>query len=348
MKKVFNPWKISTLDEEDYNFLKKHFRLANFNFNLTDNPMFSIRNLILGHDNFDKWLMAAKNGKKVALVSGFMTSGNFHVGSLAVLKQMAYYQQKYNTKIFIPLADLEAICVRKIKKEDINNIVTRFLSHFHAAGLNLDKCNIYLQTQNLDVLRYASIFTSNINSEDIKKIYDRKMTLGEVFSSLVMVADILYPQMLSYDKTLITLGIDEISHFMLTKELVKKLDYDFPAITYNKMITGLQGSKMGKSIPENSILLTDSPETIEFKLNKLRDKKFPLVRNCAFNILQWFCEDDFVIEKITKEKDMKIANNLAIDNAIKVTKDILRQHQKRYENFLERAEKIVSTLYRGA
>lgn len=347
MEKVFNPWKISTLDEEDYNFLKKHFCLDDFNFNLVDNPTFSRRNLVLGHDNFDKWLISAEDSKKVALVSGFMTSGNFHVGSLAVLKQMAYYQQKYHAKIFIPLADLEAICVRKTKREDVDKIVTQFLAHFHAAGLNLDKCNIYLQTQNLDVLRHAAIFTSNIDLEDIEKMYDRKMTLGETFSSLVMVADMLYPEMLSYDKTQITLGIDEINHFILTKELVKKLGYDFPTITCNKMITGLEGSKMGKSIPENSILLTDPSETIEYKLNSLRDKNFPLVRNSAFNILQWYCNDDTIIEQITREKDAKIANNLAIENAIKITKDILSQHQKRYKEFLERAEKIVPTLLGG-
>ena len=114
------------------------------------------------------------------------------------------------------------------------------------------------------------------------------------------------------------------------------------------MITGLQGSKMGKSIPENSILLTDSLLTIERKLNSLKDKNYPLIRNCAFNILQWFCEDDSLIEQITEERDMKKANNLAIINAIEVTKDLLRQHQKRYEEFLEEAEKIVPTLYGGS
>ncbi|MDL1957622.1 MAG: hypothetical protein LWW95_11360 [Candidatus Desulfofervidus auxilii] len=348
MKKVFNPWKISTLSEEDYIFLKKYFNLSDFNFDLRDKPIFSKRNVILGHDNFDVWLKAANEGKKVALVSGFMTSGCLHIGSLTILKQMAYYQQKYNATIFIPLADLEAICVRKVRKEYIDKIIIEFLSHFYAAGLDLEKCVIYLQTQNVEVLRRAIFFTSNIELKDMERIYDRKMSLGEVFSSLVMVSDILYPQTLSYEKTLITLGIDEISHFMLTKELVKKLGYDFPSITYNKMITGLQGSKMGKSIPKNSILLTDSPETIKQKLNSLRDKNFPLVRNCAFNILQWFCEDDSIIKEITEEKEVKVANNLAIEHAIEVTKHLLKQHQKRYEEFLEKAEEIAPTLYGGS
>jgi len=35
----------------------------------------------------------------VALVSGFMTSGFLHLGSLTVLKQMAYYQKEYGAEV---------------------------------------------------------------------------------------------------------------------------------------------------------------------------------------------------------------------------------------------------------
>lgn len=116
MVKKLNPWKIPTLTPEHYNFLKRMYNLKDVNFSLKDNPNFIKRNLLIGHDNFKRWINKAKKKKKVALISGFMTSGFLHLGSLTVLKQMAYYQKKYNADVIIPIADLEAMCVRKNKR----------------------------------------------------------------------------------------------------------------------------------------------------------------------------------------------------------------------------------------
>lgn len=347
MKTILNPWKVSSLDEKDYHLLKRQFRLKSFEFNLINSPVFARRKLIIGHDNFDAWLKSAKKNKKVALVSGFMTSGKFHVGSLVVLRQMAYYQERYNARLFIPIADLEAICVRKTDEREVKKVLVEFLAHFHAAGIDINKCDIYLQSRNLDVLRQASIFTKHFKNKDFKRVYSRDLTIGEAFSSLVMVSDILYPQLLGYKNTLITLGIDEINHFILVKEIVKKINsnFIFPSITYHKLITGLTGSKMGKSIPENSILLTDSLKAAEDKLASLRDKNLPLAKNAAFNILQWYCTNDFIIEKILAEKNEKERNNLAIDYAIRTIIGILGNHQEKYKKFLNKAEKMASNLY---
>ena len=209
MSKKLNPWQIPTLTEKHYNYLRKLYNLAEMNFKLKNNPNFIKRNLIIGHDNFGKWIKKAEQGKKVALVSGFMTSGFLHMGSLAVLEQMVYYQNKYNANVIIPIADLEAMCVRKTKGSDLKKIIVEFLAHFFAAGLNPDKTKLYLQTKNLDVLKEAALFTSKIDIPELEKIYDRRLTLAEAFSSLVMAADILIPQIEGYEATLITLGIDE-------------------------------------------------------------------------------------------------------------------------------------------
>ena len=341
-----NPWKIPTLTPKGYKELAEYYSLESINFKLKKNPTFIRRNLIIGHDGFLKWLKYANARKKVSLVSGFMTSGFLHLGSLAVIKQMVYYQKNYGAKIIIPIADLEAMCVRKTDKIKIKTILIDFLAHFFAAGLSPKNTLIYLQTKNLEVLKEASLFTGKISLEDLEKIYDRKLNLGEIYSSLVMVADILYPQALNYESTLINLGIDEISHFVLVKEIIPLLGKNFyiPSITYNKMITGLNGSKMGKSMPENSILLIDKPEIAKSKLIKLKNRDMELFQNTAFNILEWYCEDDLIIKKIIGLSDKRQANNLAIDKACNVVENLLKDHQREYKKNFLKAKKLADKL----
>mgnify|MGYP001564583241 FL=1 len=319
------------------------------NFDLKDNPNFIKRHLIIGHDNFDVWLKKAKSGKKVALVSGFMTSGFLHLGSLTVLMQMAYYQKRYGAEVFIPIADLEAMCVRKTSSSEIRAILTDFLAHFYAAGLDMKKTKIYLQTKNLEILRKASLLTAKIDFSDLEKIYDRRLNFGEAFSSLVMAADILLPQEKGYEATLITLGIDEICHFILVKKLISLLGKEFylPSITYNKILTGLNGSKMGKSIPENSILLSDSLPVAVEKLEKLKNKNRDLFENTAFNILEWYSDEDSNVNKVLECPDKTEANNLAIEESCKIMSKLLSEHQRNYKKHYSVAKKLCDRLMKN-
>jgi tryptophanyl-tRNA synthetase len=345
--RMINPWKISTLTPKHYDILRRRYNLKNINFKLRDDPNFVKRNLIVGHENLDKFISKAKE-KKVALVSGFMTSGFLHLGSLTVIKQMVYYQKTYGVDVIIPIADLEAMCVRKTPLSEVRKRIVEFLAHFFAAGLDPKKTKIYLQTKNKKILEQAILFSSRIDLPELEKIYDRKLTLAEVISSLVMVSDILNPQFQKYQATLITLGIDGISHFSLTKKLISVVGKDFyqPSITYNKILTGLNGSKMGKSVSEDSILLTDKMKIIEKKLLSLKGRRLHLHNNSAFNILEWYSEDDILLNNILEleKKNKTKANDLAIDESIKLCKDLLKKHQKAYKDNFEKAKKIAEKL----
>lgn len=331
-------WKIETLNEEDYLELKREYNLDDFDFSLKNNPVFNRRNLIVGHENFDNWLKHAREGS-TAIVSGFMTSGSMHLGSLAVVRQMAYYQKNYGTKIFIPIADIEAITVRNSQEKKVKEVMKRFLTYFSLGEIDLEESNIYLQSRNLETLRKAVIFTGELDIADVRKIYGRDISLAEIFSSISMISDILYPQIKGYDKTLTTLGIDEIDHFVLTKKLIDMIDgYSMPSITYNKMITGLNESKMGKSLPDNSIKLSDSPETAKKELEKLKGKDGDLVQNAAFNIVQWFGSDDDLRE-VRKESNSKKANNMAVGKSIEIVCDMFSEIEKNFDKHYNKVEK---------
>lgn len=346
MKKEIDPWTIPTLTPERYEELKNHYSLEDINFSLKEDPNFMKRNLLVGQDNFNIWLKNAKNKKKVAIVSGFMTSGTLHFGSLFLIRQIAYFQKKYGVKIIIPISDIEAISVRGSDPTKTKEVLVDFLAHFFAEGIDPNKTLIYLQGRNSEIMREAVKYMSKTDFSVLKKVYGRNLTLAEAYSSLVMSADILMPKKKGYVNTLILLGIDEIGHFILVKKLLSLLqkDYSPPSILYDKLITGLNGSKMGKSLPENSILLTDSVDVAKSKLNNLRGRKMKLYENSAYNILEWFCDDDEAFNEISRIKDRGKANELSIDLACNLVEKILTNHRKNYKKMYKKAQNIASKL----
>ena len=132
----------------------------------------------------------------------------------------------------------------------------------------------------------------------------------------------------------------------MTKELIKVLDnrFSYPSITYNKILTGLNASKMGKSLPQNSIKLSDSPEVAKEKLRKIKEQNLELYSNTGFNILEWFSEDDSIINKILKIENKKKANELAIEEACNLLDKLLPKHQEEYNKYLKDARRRTEIL----
>ncbi len=342
-----NPWEMATLREKDYQQIREAFGLAPAEQDLSGSPWFIKRQLLVGQEGLSTWLNAATAGRAVALVSGFMTSGEFHLGSLAVLRQMQYYHEQYGARLYIPIADLEALAVRKIQKGDVGQTLTNFLRHMIAAGIDAQRANIYLQTGNAKVLAGGLLYSAHITMQDLENIYKRRLELGEAISSLVMASDIVDPLRDGCESVLIILGIDEINHFVLTKEVIRRVEPEFPppAITYHRMITGLHGSKMGKSLPQNSVRLGESPDSMKQKL----EKAYPapsLEGNWAWDILRWFCKDDALLARIGGCSDAAEASRLAHSEACAFVPDLVGHHQSAFNDSRGAAEDIARNIIR--
>jgi len=334
-----NPWEMGRLCEDEYARLVREYGLEPFVFTLKDEPFFTRRPLILGHDRFDLWFGAVQSGQRAALVSGFMASGFVHLGTLTVLRQMAYYQRVYGAKLFIPIADVEAAVVRKVPKAMIRAITEDLVLHVAAAGIDLSSAELYLQSRHSRLLREVSLLTGQIDIPELETIYDRRLTLGEAVASLTMSADILLPQVLGFQNTLVTLGIDEISHFILTKALVAGFDgFTSPSITYHRMIPGLQGPKMGKSRPDDSVQLANVPGEGEQKILSLTgdpDAGLPVARS----ILAWFGEDGNDAARVEDPASV-------IRSAAETVRTVLEQHHARMSSVERDAKQRVDELFR--
>ena len=69
---------------------------------------------------------------------------------------------------------------------------------------------------------------------------------------------------------LIPLGIDQDTHFRLSRDVVEKLGHHKPAIIHSKFMPPLVGvtGKMSTSSSEQAILTTDDAKTVKRKINK--------------------------------------------------------------------------------
>jgi len=328
----FDAWKVKGIWKPDYESLRRSFGLQKFNFKLKNEPNFVKNNLVIGHEHFEKWLRASSKGK-AALVSGFMPSGIPHLGTLTILKQMAYYQKEYKAKLYIPIADLEAMYIRHSNMQEIKRNTIAILAHLAAAGVDINNSIVYFQSQNFDTLRETFYLIRLVSEGELDKIYWKNVDILYSVSGLLMVSDILYPLAYNYNSVLITLGIDEISHIKLVSKIAEKLGIkDFPSVTYTDLISGLKTSKMSKSMPGNSILLSDSASSAMRKVEKaIKAGNIDLYTS----LVRWFADT------------MELETSL--DNQIKHAKEIIKKemsnHRKNYIVNLPDATKIANSLF---
>ena len=328
----FNEWGVKGRWVPDYPKLRKQFRLTKFDFDSRMEPENFIDNkLIVGHEFFGEWLNNAKKGK-AALVSGFTPSGNPHIGTLCIFRQMAYYQKEYNAKLYIPIADLEAAYVRHTKQSTIKANTLDLLAHLAASGVNLKKSIIYLQSNNLVTLKKMYVLVNLLNKSEVNSTY-RKDGLPYVLSALLMSSDILLPLDYGYRSVLVTLGIDEIGHIKLARNLAKKLNVcNFPSATYTDLIPGLYDSKMSKSISKNNIPLSENPNIAATKVKLAIENGN---RSLYINLMKWFSNGS-----------ADISNELEPKFAGKIVKELLEKQRRGYKTAIPIATDIVDTLFK--
>ena len=328
----FNEWGVKGRWVPDYPKLRKQFRLTKFDFDSRMEPENFIDNkLIVGHEFFGEWLNNAKKGK-AALVSGFTPSGNPHIGTLCIFRQMAYYQKEYNAKLYIPIADLEAAYVRHTKQSTIKANTLDLLAHLAASGVNLKKSIIYLQSNNLVTLKKMYVLVNLLNKSEVNSTY-RKNGLPYILSALLMSSDILLPLDYGYRSVLVTLGIDEIGHIKLARNLAKKLNVcNFPSATYTDLIPGLYDSKMSKSISKNNIRLSENPNIAAAKV-KLAIENGNI--SLYINLMKWFSNGS-----------ADISNELEPKFAGKIVKELLEKQRRGYKTAIPIATDIVDTLFK--
>ncbi len=215
---------------------------------------------------------------KDRVLSGMQASGKLHLGNLVgALSNWVRLQEEYDCYYFV--ADWHALTTMYTDPSSIRESRKDILINFLAAGLDPEKCTIFLQSR---VLQHAELhlLLSMITplgwlervptyKEKQQELKDRDLsTYGFLGYPLLQTADILI-----YRAKYVPVGIDQVPHLEISREIARRFNHLYREIfpepeallTEFPKVVGVDGRKMSKSY-DNAIFLSDSPKEVEQKI----------------------------------------------------------------------------------
>jgi len=215
---------------------------------------------------------------KERVLSGMQASGKLHLGNLVgALSNWVNLQDKYDCYYFV--ADWHALTTLYIEPLSIRESTEDILINFIAAGLDPEKCTIFLQsrvTEHAELHLLLSMITPlswlervPTYKEKQEELRDRDLsTHGFLGYPLLQTADILI-----YRARYVPVGIDQVPHLEISREIARRFNYIYKEIfpepeallTEFPKVVGTDGRKMSKSY-NNAIYLSDNPEEVTQKI----------------------------------------------------------------------------------
>lgn len=217
------------------------------------------------------------------VLSGIRPTGYLHLGNyFGALKNFVRMQEENNCFFFI--ADYHSLTTHP-KPDDLKGNIKNVLIDYLAAGLDPEKCTIYVQSDVPEVCELTLLLAMNVYVGELQRVPSFKekvrrqpdnVNAGLLTYPILMASDILIHRA---DK--VPVGKDQEQHLELTRDFAQRFNH-FYGVDYFKLpvaynfgenlvkIPGLDGTtKMSKSDNEGScIYLSDSPEVIRKKVMK--------------------------------------------------------------------------------
>ena len=218
---------------------------------------------------------------KERVLSGMQSSGKLHIGNLiGALNNWVKLQDKYDCYYFV--ADWHSLTTGYAEPSSIKESTKDLLVNFLAAGLDPEKCTIFIQSR---VLEHAELhlLLSMITplgwlervptyKEKQQELKERDLSnYGFLGYPLLQTADIII-----YRAKYVPVGIDQVPHLEISREIARRFNYLYREIfpepeallTEFPKVPGIDGRKMSKSY-DNAVYLSDSPKEVEQKIRTM-------------------------------------------------------------------------------
>lgn len=270
-----DPWGTSAV--KDYSRLKTEFGIEPISQLL---PRFKklgthlSRGIDFGQRDLAKILDAVDKGKPFAIMSGIKPDGTFHLGNKMTADDMVFFQSlSKKATVFYAIADVEAYCDNGLSLKDSFKIAVQNVADILALGLDPERAIVYRQSEEMRVMRLATIFSRGVTNNMLRAIYGERQ-IGLYLSALVQAGDILMPQLPEFGgpkPVLVPVGADQDPHIRLTRDLAAKYHDEFgfvpPSAIYHKLERSLTGGfKMSKRDPSSGFTLNESPSAASRKV----------------------------------------------------------------------------------
>ncbi|XVH32728.1 tryptophan--tRNA ligase [Haloferacaceae archaeon DSL9] len=225
---AIDPWGSSTID--DYRKLFEEFGIEEFDEVLPTVPSphyLMRRGVIFGHREYGPVADAMRKGDPFAVLSGFMPTGDPHIGHKLVFDELVWHQER-GGDAYALIADLEAHSARGLSWEEIDAHAESYLLSLLALGFDAADGTLYRQSENRDLQDLAFELGSKANFSEFQSIYgfDGETSVSHMQSVVTQMADILYPQVADEPKpTVIPVGPDQDPHVRFARDLAVRMRY---------------------------------------------------------------------------------------------------------------------------
>jgi tryptophanyl-tRNA synthetase len=321
------------------------------------------RGIDFGQRDLARILDAIDNNKHYAVMSGIKPTGDFHLGTKMTADDMVYFQSlSKKATVYYAIADVEAYCDNGLSFKETAKVATKNVADILALGLDPDRAVVYLQSEEMRVMRLATIFSRGVTNNMLKAIYGERQ-IGLYMAALVQAGDILMPQLPEFGgpkPVLVPVGADQDPHLRLTRDLAAKYQGEFgfisPSSVYHRLMLSLNGDeKMSKRTETSLLTLDDAPAPASRKVLSAFTGGRDTVEEqrrlggrpdiCpVYDLYQFhFARDDEHLERVYQEctKGTRLCGECK-QEAAGLVKKFLEDHHRRREALMNDAKELLA------
>lgn len=312
---------------------------------------------------------------KKIILTGDRPTGKLHLGHyVGSLQNRVKLQEEENTKMYIMIADQQALTDNADNPQKIIESVTEVALDYLAIGIDPKKTTIFLQSQVPQLAELTMYYMNLVSVARLQRNPTVKQELAtKNFGESVPTGFLTYPisqaaDITAFGATHVPVGEDQKPMLEQTREIVRDFNriYKKEVLTLPEIVLppknqgrliGIDGNgKMSKSL-NNGIYLSDSPEEIKAKIMKMyTDPNHIRVEdpgqvegNVVFTYLDIFDPNKEEVEQL-KERyrrgglgDVKL--KLRLND---VMQDLLRPIRERRELFAKDLDFVYKMLEEGS
>ena len=357
------PWEVS--GNIDYDKLIKDFGVVKIDEKIRKSlshihPLIK-REIYFAQRDVEKWVVDAKRGRRVSILTGRGPSEKMHLGHLVPFLVAKSLQDTFNCEVYIPISDDEKFFVKEhLSYEKALEYAKDNILDLIALGFKPGKTFIFQDFVYTDIYKYAAQVAKKINYSTAKAAFGLKPenNIGWSFYPAMQAAHILFPQFLKgKHMTLVPIAIDQDPFIRLTRDIAEKFDFEKPAAIHAKFMPSLYGeAKMSSSDSgSNVIYLNDDKKMVETKIKKYAfsggQKSIEEHRklggnpdvDISFQYLKMFFEpDDEKLRKIYDDyKSGTLLTSELKEILIKRINEFLEEHQKKKKLAEKQIDKFI-------
>ena len=310
------------------------------------------------------WLLDEyEKGNKLFLYTGRAPSGPIHLGHLLPWIFCKWLQDKFDVEMWFQFPDEEKFL---FKKELDFNKVEKYLYEnmldVIALGFNPKKTHFLIDTKHAGLMyKEACKVAKKITFSTVKASFGftNETNIGSIFYTSMQAVPAFLPSILKKKNIpcLIPLGIDQDTHFRVSRDVLPKLGYYKPAIMHCVFLPPLVGAsgKMSASDKLNAIYTTDTPEAVKRKINNYafsggratlkehRKKGGNPDIDVSYQYLRMLLEpnDEKLVKIYSDYKSGKLTTAELKSYTIKKINDFLKEHQKKRQEAKSKIKKFI-------